>query len=250
MPEQRIKQNVGQTPSNSNEENDQGPSADNLVFDIKDELANNTNPALVKVGSKVEDNAKSTHELNFLTSQMFEGKQISETHLTHQLPEVVDNISIVDVQLIQKNKASLQQETISIYRKDFADAIKDKIVILINQKLNKVEITLDPPEFGNMQVRVNLQGDQASVNFIVQNAQAKESLEHNMQKLKEMLSEQGVDVGKTTIEQHSQGGRNSQEQSLFSQGSISENSPHDEESQQVLIVNSPHSSTSAVDYYV
>jgi flagellar hook-length control protein FliK len=34
---------------------------------------------------------------------------------------------------------------------------------MINQNLQKFEITLDPPEFGNMQVRVNLQGVLASV---------------------------------------------------------------------------------------
>jgi len=55
-----------------------------------------------------------------------------------------------------------------------------------------------------MHVRVNLQGDQATVNFVVQNQQAKEAFEQNMHKLKELLAEQGVDVGEANVEQQSQ----------------------------------------------
>ena len=75
---------------------------------------------------------------------------------------------------------------------------------MISQKLQQFDISLDPPELGNMQVRVNLQGEQASVNFIVQNQQAKEALDQNMHKLKEMLAEQGVDVGDANVDQQSQ----------------------------------------------
>jgi len=75
---------------------------------------------------------------------------------------------------------------------------------MISQKLQQFDITLDPPELGNMQVRVNLQGEQATVNFVVQNQQAKESIEQNMHKLKDLLAEQGVDVGDANVEQQSQ----------------------------------------------
>ncbi|MEY8214455.1 MAG: flagellar hook-length control protein FliK, partial [Colwellia sp.] len=104
----------------------------------------------------------------------------------------------------QKSNTQLHQETIAIFRKDFTDAVKDKVMLMISQKLQQFDITLDPPELGNMHVRVNLQGEQAVVNFMVQNPQAKEALEQNMHKLREMLAEQGVDVGDANVEQHSQ----------------------------------------------
>ena len=71
----------------------------------------------------------------------------------------------------------------AIFRKDFSEAVKDKVMLVISQKLQQFDISLDPPELGNMQVRVNLQGEQATVNFVVQNQQAKDALEQNMQKL-------------------------------------------------------------------
>jgi len=112
----------------------------------------------------------------------------------------------VNMDAIQSQKSNIQlhQETIAIFRKDFTEAVKDKIMLMISQKLQQFDITLDPPELGNMQVRVNLQGEQAVVNFMVQNQQAKEALEQNMHKLRDMLAEQGVDVGDANVEQQSQ----------------------------------------------
>ena len=101
----------------------------------------------------------------------------------------------------QKSITALNTETIAIYRKDFANAVKDKVMVMINQKIQQVEIQLDPPEMGNVHVRVNLQNEQAAVQFIVQNQQAKDALEQNMGKLRDMLSENGVDVGDANIEQ-------------------------------------------------
>lgn len=103
-----------------------------------------------------------------------------------------------------KTAINIHNETIAIYRKDFSNAVKDKVMVMVNQKIKQLEIRLDPPELGSMHVRLNLQNEQAAVNFVVQNQQAKEALEQNMDRLKDMLSDSGVDVGDTNIEQRDQ----------------------------------------------
>ncbi len=103
-----------------------------------------------------------------------------------------------------KTAVQIQNETISIYRKDFTTAVKDKVMVMINQKIKQLDIRLDPPELGSMQVRLNLQNEQAAVNIVVQNQQAKEALEQNLHKLKDMLADSGVDVGDANIEQRQQ----------------------------------------------
>ena len=160
----------------------------------------------VKVTSKVSDNisTRSFAESQALTMQATQTKQGNDAYIEHQASEVLSHSVASDTVQIQKNNVQLQQETIAIFRKDFADAVKDKVMLMINQKLQQFDITLDPPEFGNMQVRVNLQGEQASVNFVVQNQQAKDALEQNMSKLRDMLAEQGVDVGEANVEQQNQ----------------------------------------------
>tara|TARA_R110002096_G_scaffold149296_1_gene310591 strand:- start:5905 stop:7653 length:1749 start_codon:yes stop_codon:yes gene_type:complete len=111
------------------------------------------------------------------------------------------NTLATNAQQTQKSITAINTETIAIYRKDFANAVKDKVMVMINQKIQQVDIQLDPPEMGNIHVRVNLQNEQAAVQFIVQNQQAKEALEQNIGKLREMLAENGVDVGDANIEQ-------------------------------------------------
>lgn len=130
--------------------------------------------------------------------------QVAQEVIEQHAIDVFNPTGSSEVSQSQKTNTQLHQETISIFRRDFADAVKDKVMLMISQKLQQFDITLDPPELGNMHVRVNLQGEQATVNFIVQNQQAKEAFEQNMHKLKELLAEQGVDVGDANVEQQSQ----------------------------------------------
>ncbi len=171
----------------------------------------------VKAPNKAIDNItlRSVSDLQAQTVQTTQAKQSNDAYIDHQLSEVLNHNVASDTAQIQKNNTLLQQETLSIFRKDFADAVKDKVMVTINQKLQQFDITLDPPEFGNMQVRVNLQGEQASVNFVVQNQQAKDALEQNMHKLRDMLSEQGVDVGDANVEQQNQ--QNNQDENNLKQ---------------------------------
>jgi flagellar hook-length control protein FliK len=115
-----------------------------------------------------------------------------------------------------KQVASLQNEALSVYRKDFAGAVKDKVMVMMNQKLQQIEIRLDPQELGNVNVKINLQNEQAVVSFTVQNQQAKEALDQNLGRLKEMLAESGVDVGDANVEQQNK--QNGEEQHSDSRG--------------------------------
>ena len=127
----------------------------------------------------------------------------SEYHLIQRAAEDMATRVVQDASQTQKS-IQTSTEVISILRKDFASALKDKVIVSINQRLQQVDIQLDPPELGNVQVRVNLQNEQASVSFVVQNQQAKEALEQHMSKLREMLNESGVDVGDANVEQQNQ----------------------------------------------
>ncbi|PKG81145.1 hypothetical protein CXF85_20545 [Colwellia sp. 75C3] len=209
----------------------------------------------VKIPSKMIDNiaTRSVSDLQAQTVQATQTKQNNDAYLDHQVSEVLNHNVVSDTVQIQKNNIQLQQETISIFRKDFADAVKDKVMMTINQKLQQFDITLDPPEFGNMQVRVNLQGEQASVNFVVQNQQAKDALEQNMHKLRDMLSEQGVDVGDANVEQQNQQ-KNSDEQNLPKNNGNSDiltNAPQKDEHnvEHILSAELFDSSATSVDYY-
>ncbi|WP_077339338.1 flagellar hook-length control protein FliK [Pseudocolwellia agarivorans] len=177
--------------------------------------------------------------------------QGEERFIEHELSfeNTMQNIS-ADLAQTQKSAVIQQIETISIMRKDFTDAVKEKVMVMINQKIQQVDIQLDPPELGRMQVRINLQNEQAVVNFVVQNQQAKEALEQNMDKLKHMMSESGVDVGGANVKQQS---NQSSAQEQNNQGSNGQFEQHEDgateqsiTAQQSKVIKA---SSTGVDYY-
>jgi flagellar hook-length control protein FliK len=199
--------NAQHAPSVNNEKSivdDTGEEYD--YSDALNDLENNIKKTPIKLVSTLTDHisSRSMSDVQAETIHATQTKQNNDAYVEHQTSEALHHNITSDIAQIQKNNVQLHQETIAIFRKDFSDAVKDKVMVMINQKLQRFDITLDPPELGNMQVRVNLQGEQASVNFVVQNQQAKEALDQNMHKLREMLSEQGVDVGGANVEQQSQ----------------------------------------------
>lgn len=220
--------NVGQPPAEPG-------MAENSTTESEGELSARSIDKLIEQGKALEvDGNKSTNEKDNaamntsspITSGNFIGEASSATQdaydrIDQQSSEVVSLNGNSEVSQSQKTNTQLHQETISIFRRDFADAVKDKVMLIISQKLQQFDITLDPPELGNVQVRVNLQGEQATVNFVVQNQPAKEAFEQNMHKLRDMLAEQGVDVGDANVEQQSQqsgsDGNTENNQSHFSQ---------------------------------
>lgn len=186
-----------------------------------------------------------------INAQAIQIKQANDAYSTYQNSEVLNHNVASDTAQIQKNNVQLHQETIAIFRKDFSDAVKDKVMLMVSQKLQQFDIKLDPPEFGNMQIRVNLQGEQAAVNFVVQNQQAKDALEQNMHKLRDMLAEQGVDVGDANVEQQNQQNTQGEEQGeqQDSTGSSLNNNAEKDSELHVLSANLFNSSATGVDYY-
>jgi flagellar hook-length control protein FliK len=193
--------------------------------------------------------------LQTMLNDVAAAKILSQQSLNHaEEQSLQNNITKANADSISvqsaKSAINIQAETVSIYRKDFSNAVKEKVMVMINQKIKQLEIRLDPPELGSMHVKLNLQNEQAAVNFVVQNQQAKEALEQNMGKLKEMLADSGVDVGDANIEQRSQ---QSEDESEFSQH---QGENKDEINNDVLggemslsAANLYKASASGVDYY-
>ncbi len=192
-------------------------SSDSAVSIAK--LADFTDTPLKGEGAKnsseqinVNKNASAVQSFTDVVGLATQANQLSDHALSQQSAEALNHGVVGDVSHIQKNNIALQQETISLFKKDFADAVKDKVMIMMSQKLQQFDIRLDPAELGTMQVRLNLQNDQAAVSFVVQSQQTKDALEQNMHKLRDMLAEQGVNVGDANIEQQSQQSNDDQQE--------------------------------------
>ncbi len=149
----------------------------------------------------------------------------------------------------QKIEMLKQAETIAIYKKDFINNLQDKVMVMVQQKLQQVDIRLDPPELGKMQVKLHLHNDQASVQFVVQNQQAKEALDQSMPRLREMLAEQGINLGNTNVGQ--QGGNDFMNANHQESSQQVENITEEEyiDASQVFMGKVVKGSATGIDYY-
>lgn len=198
-------------PTSPTDKNADG-SHKNTVMDEATKLANTSDEEQTTLKSTDDKKANQTekaisafnpvinHSVNAQAARTLTSAAELNAHQEQSFENTLNQLNTNTVQT-QKSITAINTETIAIYRKDFANAVKDKVMVMINQKIQQVEIQLDPPEMGNIHVKVNLQNEQAAVQFVVQNQQAKDALEQNMNKLREMLAQSGVDVGDANIEQ-------------------------------------------------
>lgn len=93
----------------------------------------------------------------------------------------------------------------------WSQAVGDKVLWLAAQNVSAAEIRLDPPELGPMQVKVTVTPDQqANVTFTSPHPAVREALDQQLNRLREMFSEQGlnlvnVDVSDKSFTQREQG---------------------------------------------
>ncbi|MDP4494935.1 flagellar hook-length control protein FliK [Vibrio cholerae] len=123
-------------------------------------------------------------------------------------------------QLVQTNATP-----VPLNKEMAADQLAERVQMMLSKNLKNIDIRLDPPELGRMHIRMNMQGDGATVHFTVANQHAREALEQTMPRLREMLAQQGVQLGDTSVQQQSAGQQQrytGQEQSGFGQSARNE----------------------------
>ncbi|CCQ09724.1 Flagellar hook-length control protein FliK [Pseudoalteromonas luteoviolacea B = ATCC 29581] len=180
--------------------------------------------------------------------------QVSEQYnegVAKQFMQQVEQVQQTNQTQINAQKVAIDPallQALNIARQDAAKELQNRVSMMLNLNNKEAEIRLDPPELGSMQIRIRSDAEQAQVNFVVQNQQAKELLEQSLPKLREMLAEQGINLGESSIEQGFAGNdgkaahdeRQGQEQSKMGT---------DEQQNTQNARTSSKTSSSAIDYY-
>jgi flagellar hook-length control protein FliK len=100
---------------------------------------------------------------------------------------------------------SALDKAIALSKPEGLQQLTEKVRYMQQNRQMVAEMRLDPAELGSMQIRITMQGDTASVSFVVQQAQARDALMQEQQQLKQMLQEHGLSLGDTSVEQQSAG---------------------------------------------
>lgn len=112
------------------------------------------------------------------------------------------------------------QERLQILQEKMAPLLGQRLMMMMDQKVQQAEIRLDPPELGSLMVRVQVnQDNQAQVSFVAQNPQARDALEQAIPRLREMFQQQQMDLvdANVSYQQRGHGEQQGQEESASGQ---------------------------------
>ncbi|MBC7008763.1 flagellar hook-length control protein FliK [Pseudoalteromonas sp. BZK2] len=191
-----------------------------------------------------------------LTTQANAATQPGAYEVAHQQYEQALDAQTMQTQATTQTQAHSKSvsidpgvmQAINIIKSDAAKMLQERVSALLNINNKEAEIRLDPPEMGSMQIRIRSDAEQAQINFVVQNQQAKEALEQSMPRLREMLAQQGIELGESSIQQ----GNPEQQQEQSGQGQLAGNQQAEEQQPEVTAQSAETSrqqSSSSIDYY-
>jgi flagellar hook-length control protein FliK len=143
-------------------------------------------------------------------------------------------------------------QALNIIKSDAAKMLQERVSSMLSINNKEAEIRLDPPEMGSMQIRIRSDAEQAQINFVVQNQQAKEALEQSLPRLREMLAQQGIELGESSISYGQSGGDETEQGEDASQGNLANKDLVDGQSDEQTdheLQRSGQQTSSSIDYY-
>ncbi|HHC7365401.1 TPA: flagellar hook-length control protein FliK [Vibrio parahaemolyticus] len=172
-------------------------------------VANNFNPAVQmaangEVSHKAINAALSAGALKATASQ--QDKPESQYGLAGQLQAAAGQQGVA-AQLLQTRAEAAQQAQLPLQlTKELAnEQVAEKVQMMMSKNLKNLDIRLDPPELGRMQIRMTMNNDLANVHFTVTNPQARDIIEQTLPRLREMLAQQGMQLADSSVQQQSSG---------------------------------------------
>lgn len=85
-------------------------------------------------------------------------------------------------------------QPVPMHQAGWGEAVVDRVMLLSSQNLKSAEIQLDPAELGRLEVRISVNQEQTQVTFASANAGVREALEGQMHRLREMFTQQGMNL--------------------------------------------------------
>ncbi len=167
-------------------------------------VANNFNPAVQmaangEVSHKAINAALSAGALKATASQ--QDKPESQYGLAGQLQAAAGQAQ----QQTRAEAAQQAQLPLQLTKELANEQVAEKVQMMMSKNLKNLDIRLDPPELGRMQIRMTMNNDLANVHFTVTNPQARDIIEQTLPRLREMLAQQGMQLADSSVQQQSSG---------------------------------------------
>ena len=143
--------------------------------------------------------ADSTLELGELDVAALEGEGLPEGATELRSDNLAGRLSALSQAIAQQTSASARPvlvpgQPLAMQSGGWSEAVVDKVMWLSSQNLKSAEIQLDPAELGRLEVRVDISKDQTQVTFASPHAGVRDTLEGQMQRLRDLFTQQGMNL--------------------------------------------------------
>ncbi|GAB2690213.1 flagellar hook-length control protein FliK [Aliiglaciecola aliphaticivorans] len=183
-----------------------------------------------------------------LTSQLNAKIEQLQHNFASERNLVKENVNQAQhLQTKQGQQMAQFDKAVNITRNEGLQQLTEKVRWMANQNNLQAEIRLDPPDLGAMKVRLNMSGDTASVNIVVQSQQARDVLEQATPRLKELLEQQGIELGQSSVQQENSNDTQ-QDSEYVGTNQADENIPGEET--QVIEQRISNGRLGGIDYFV
>jgi len=90
-------------------------------------------------------------------------------------------------------------QPVSMARQSFASDLGDRVLWMASNSRQVAELRIDPPQLGPVEVRLSINGEQASLNLVSANAGVREALQASIPRLQDMIQSIGLELGSVTV---------------------------------------------------
>jgi len=108
---------------------------------------------------------------------------------------------------------------VTVGQPGWGEAVGQQVTWFVSQKISTASLRLNPQHLGPMEMAVTMDGDKASITFTSQQSMVRDALESSIPRLREMLSENGLNLVNVNVSQQGKSRRDGQDESGFGQGS-------------------------------
>ncbi|PQJ39670.1 flagellar hook-length control protein FliK [Vibrio campbellii] len=186
------------------------PNADKAALSAMPEalVAANLNPAAqaassAELSKKVMNAGLAAGALKGATNK--QDKPDPQHGLAGQIQAAVGQQGVTAQQQARVDAAQQAQLPLQLTKELANDQVAEKVQMMMSKNLKNLDIRLDPPELGRMQIRMTMNNDLANVHFTVANPQARDLIEQTLPRLREMLAQQGMQLADSSVQQQSSG---------------------------------------------
>ena len=126
-------------------------------------------------------------------------------------------------QVLTNDRLPLEQRAINLQQgvEQSAKQLAQQAQVVVSQNLQEADIQLNPSQLGHLKIQVRMEQGEVQIQFVAQNPQARELLEQALPRLREMLTQQGMQLAQGQTgqqgQQPQQGGQQQSQQQMLNQ---------------------------------